>query len=74
MELTGPKTRTGGSHLTIHNVPRSERLTSRTTMSMEGTQITRQLTLGMASGFAAVMDTDYDPIRRMARESERVDL
>lgn len=32
------------------------------------------LTSGMASGFAAVRDADYDPIRRMARESERVDL
>jgi ABC-type phosphate/phosphonate transport system substrate-binding protein len=32
------------------------------------------LTSGMASGFAAVMDADYDPIRRMARESDPVEL
>jgi phosphonate transport system substrate-binding protein len=32
------------------------------------------LTSGMASSFAAVMDADYDPIRRVARESDRIAL
>jgi len=32
------------------------------------------LTSGMASRFAAVSDADYDAIRRMARDSDRVDI
>jgi phosphonate transport system substrate-binding protein len=32
------------------------------------------LASGMASRFVAVRDADYDPIRRVARESERVEL
>jgi hypothetical protein len=32
------------------------------------------LASGIASRFAAVTDADYDPIRRMAGECERVEL
>jgi len=32
------------------------------------------LSAGMTSRFAVVMDADYDPIRRMAREAERIEL
>jgi ABC-type phosphate/phosphonate transport system substrate-binding protein len=32
------------------------------------------LAAGMAARFASVTDDDYDPIRRMAREADRVDL
>lgn len=32
------------------------------------------LALGMGSGFAIVGDADYDPIRRMAQEGDRVEL
>ena len=32
------------------------------------------LSAGMTSRFAVVTDADYDPIRRMAREAERIAL